>query len=94
MRRRTPSKAEEEAFVSGAESESERGGLSVSLEALRPAEKPEQEGVVAFNLRLPKSLHADLQAVSEATGRSMHEICMHFLEPAIRAARREFAPEG
>jgi len=83
-----PDKSGEERFLSGARGQTDQQ----LLDRLKPVE---QEGgnrdTVLFNLRLPRDLHAQLKAVADSTGRSMHEVCLTVLEPMIREAYDRYA---
>lgn len=78
-----------DAFVGGAKGDQD--ALEDALAALSPAEpEPERERTRTFNLRLPQSLHAKLEAVAAATGKSMHEVAMTLLMPALEKAHERY----
>ena len=84
-KRRSPSAPDPDAFINQARG-AESGMLDEALDALSPVEKEAPERLKTFNLRLPASLHEKLEAVSKATGKSMHEVCMTLLVPGIEKA--------
>lgn len=89
-RRREEASPDVDAFIGGAKTV-ERSGLDDALDALSPAGEEEAEPIKVFNLRLPATLHAKLDAVAAATGRSMHDVAMTLLEPALDKAYERYA---
>lgn len=80
-------RSDPEAFINEAGGS---GSIEQALDALKAPEEPEKERVIPFNLRLPQSIHARLEGISKATGKSMHEVCMTLLIPALEEAHRRY----
>ncbi len=66
------------------------GSIDDLVSTLSPSTPPENVRLKTFNLRLPPDLHAKLEGVSRATGRSMHEVAMTILAPGIERAYDRF----
>lgn len=85
--RQTPSP---DAFINNAKG-AETDTLDEALQALSPTEREEKERIVTFNLRLPESVHAKLDVVAKATGKSMHEVVLTLFLPGLEKAYERFA---
>jgi hypothetical protein len=90
QRRQTHRPSSVDAFINDADGAG-TNVLDEALVALSSTEKQERERVVTFNLRLPESVHARLEAVAKGTGKSMHEVAMTLFLAGLQKAYERFA---
>ena len=83
-----PAPVDPDSFINAAQGSEPSG--NDPIEALTPAEPRRKSRTVTFNLRLSEEQHAMLDAVSQATNRSKHEVCMTLLMPALEKAHERY----